>query len=442
MQLEAKQTPRDQTVSGWFDIAPKRETKPSLDKNIDTDWLIIGAGIAGLSAAYRLKQLTTESITLIDAQAVGWGAAGRNSGFMIDLPHDIQSDHYAGSLEKDIKKIKANRATIAYAKEMVDAYSLEHCFKQSGKYHAAANEKGLVALRQFQQHLDNLGESYTPLDQQEFKAVTGSDYYLGGLFTPGCVMIQPAQFMQNLADGLTNEIGSTVSLYENTPAISIQTGDSHTVTTSKGTIRCKRLIMANNGHLESFGLYKRRLMHIHLFGSMTRELSSSEQALLGGDPEWGIIPALPMGSTVRRYANRIIVRNHIAYTPNQTESKQDNTRSARRHLHSFQRRFPMLEKVKMQSHWAGALCLSLNSAPAFGEVEKGVYAAGCQNGLGLTLGTLNGKLIAEHACGIDSAELRETLNGAQPKRIYPEPFMSIGAKTHLWWGQRKAGLDL
>ena len=58
------------------------------------DWLVVGAGITGLSAAHRLGELVPQDrVLLVDARPVGWGASGRNSGFLLDLPHKFDLDH-------------------------------------------------------------------------------------------------------------------------------------------------------------------------------------------------------------------------------------------------------------------------------------------------------------------------------------------------------------
>ena len=57
---------------------------------MNADYLIIGGGFAGLSAARRLNQLEpTAKIVVLEACDIGEGPAGRNSGFMIDLPHNL-----------------------------------------------------------------------------------------------------------------------------------------------------------------------------------------------------------------------------------------------------------------------------------------------------------------------------------------------------------------
>ena len=56
-----------------------------MEKNENCDWLIIGAGYTGLSAARKLSQLLpNKKIILVDAQLAGEGASSRNSGYLVD----------------------------------------------------------------------------------------------------------------------------------------------------------------------------------------------------------------------------------------------------------------------------------------------------------------------------------------------------------------------
>ena len=111
-------------------------------------------------------------------------------------------------------------------------------------------------------------------------------------------------------------------------------------------------------------------------------------------------------------------------------------------INLFGNAFPMLSKVKMEYRWGGHLCLSKNSVSVFGEIEKNIYAACCQNGLGLTKGTSNGMLIADLATGGDHPLLVDALSEPHPTVLPPEPLLSIGAKCRLWWNHRQAGKEL
>src|ERR1700722_9964199 len=193
----ATSTPADLGGSGWYEILPEPAPPRILRGRQTADWVAVGAGFAGLAAARRLSQLRPgERIIVLEAQRVCWGAAGRNSGFMIDLPHELSSDHYGGSRERDLKQIQMNRIGIRFAAESAEEFGLDSSFDPCGKFHGAATEHGLQSLRSFERDLASLGESYESLDSASMKRITGTDFYVGGTFTPGAVMIQPAGYVR------------------------------------------------------------------------------------------------------------------------------------------------------------------------------------------------------------------------------------------------------
>ncbi|MCY3769359.1 MAG: FAD-binding oxidoreductase [Gammaproteobacteria bacterium] len=443
MLFTASKLPADLAGSGWYQTLPPPPAPRILDRDIRVDWVIIGAGFAGLSAARRIQEKSpSDTVAVLDAQPIAWGASGRNSGFFIDLPHHLQNHDYVSDLTADRKQIQRNRFAISYAKSMIDEFGLQSWSSSVGRINAATSQAGLDALLSYSRHLEKLGEPFTKYNEKELKAVIGSGYYSGGIHLPGCLLVQPAGYIRGIARGLCGE-GNRTDIFENSPVIRIETGSPHRVRTPKGSVAADKVILTVNGHLESFGLFKRRLMHIFLYASMTRELAVREQRDLGGEPEWGITPAHAMGSTIRRTRDhRILVRNSITYNPQRETTRRLISAAGKRQEASFAARFPMLGKVGMEYRWSGHLCLARNSVPAFGEIEKGVYAAGCQNGLGATQGTLSGMLIVDHAVGDHHSMVRDLLQCAPPKKLFPEPFMSLGVNTRLWWGQRRAGGEL
>lgn len=445
--MNVTKLPDDTGLSGWHEVLPEPAAARILENNINADWLIIGAGFAGLAAAHRLHQLQAgDHIVLIDACRVGEGPAGRNSGFMIDLPHDLSSDDYSGAAQSDKDEISLNRSAINFARNMAQQYGLgRDIFNECGKVNVAATTRGAQHLQHYEKHLTALNEPCSKLNYSQMRDLTGSEYYQCGLFTPGAVLLQPAAYVRSVAENLSR----VISLYENTPALSISKFKNiYTIKTPRGTITTGKIILAVNGHIESFGFFKHRLMHIILYASMTRDLTSSEQQSLKGEPAWNLIPADPMGTTLRRIngpvfgGNRIVIRNHATYNPTMQVASQQFQAIVKKHNKSFADRFPTLKSVNMEYQWAGRLCLSRNNVPAFGKVEEGIFSAACQNGLGATKGTLSGMLAAEYAANSDSNLLQNYLNLNRPSRLPPEPFMSIGAKSLLKIKQWKAGKEL
>ena len=70
---------------GWIKNLSKRNNIKIIDRNHKCDWIIIGAGFTGLSAARKLGNLNpNKKIILVDAQLAGEGASSRNSGYLVD----------------------------------------------------------------------------------------------------------------------------------------------------------------------------------------------------------------------------------------------------------------------------------------------------------------------------------------------------------------------
>ena len=69
----------------WINELNSRENIQILSSDLDSEWLIVGAGYTGLSAARKLGQLyPNQKILLVDAQLAGEGASSRNSGYLVD----------------------------------------------------------------------------------------------------------------------------------------------------------------------------------------------------------------------------------------------------------------------------------------------------------------------------------------------------------------------
>uniref|UniRef100_UPI00351762B7 FAD-dependent oxidoreductase n=1 Tax=Cognatishimia sp. TaxID=2211648 RepID=UPI00351762B7 len=85
MAYAAKRLPVQLGPAAWNTILGPRPHGPALTGANTADFVIVGGGFAGLTAARRLTQLAPGSkITVLEAGAIAEGAAGRNSGFMID----------------------------------------------------------------------------------------------------------------------------------------------------------------------------------------------------------------------------------------------------------------------------------------------------------------------------------------------------------------------
>ncbi len=444
-RIEVRRLPVDPGPAAWNDLLDDQGPAQTLDEDITSDWLIIGGGFAGLAAARRLAQLCpTDQITVLEARRVAEGPAGRNSGFMIDLPHDLSSSDYGGALEHDKVLTADNRHAIDFAGKMAQDFGMgSEIFSPSGKINGAATAKGEKHNREYAAHLASMGEAHRMLGAAEMKSVTGTDYYRSGLFTAGTVMIQPAAFVREVSKGLSS---NGVKIFENSPVINLARNGVWTARTPMGSVKAPKVILAVNGHLNSFGFLKNQLIHVFTYASMTRPLTPDESARLGGEPDWGITPADPMGTTVRRISgpdgDRLIVRNRFTFDPTMEVPEQRIRNVARDHDNAFDARFPMLPSAEMEHRWGGRLCLSRNNVSVVRELDTDLYSACCQNGLGTVRGTLSGMMAAELATGTKSERLDRICSAAAPSKLPPPLITKAGATMILKLQEMKAGAEL
>ena len=433
--------------AGWAEILGPAPARSTVKGDIGCDIAIVGAGFAGLSAARRLRQIAPDAkVVIVDAGHVAEGGAGRNSGFMIDLPHELTSADYAGAAEaRDKVLTRLNRHAIDFAEQAVGDYQIPGgYFQRAGKFNGAASDVGMRANTSYAEHLAALGEPHELLDAQAMRAVTGTRYYMGGLFTPGTAMLQPAGYVRGLAEGLERD---GVAVFEASPVQRFESiGTGWRLYIEHGMVSAAKVILANNGHLESFGFKSGQLMHIMLNACMTEEIGDDGLQRLGGQACWGITPSDPMGTTVRRIStaqggNRIVIRQGGYYRPNMQTSEADLARMKARMREKFAARFPMLTGLRFEYAWSGHLCLTKNAVSVMRQLEPGLFSACVQNGLGAARGALTGIGAAELACGQTSSITEFFLADAEPVRLPPHPVDTIGANLYLRWKEWQARLE-
>jgi glycine/D-amino acid oxidase-like deaminating enzyme len=440
-EIVVKRLPAESGTSGWEALSRRCFPVRTLDCDVSADWLIIGAGFAGLSAARRLSQLRPgDRIVLLDAGEIAKGTAGRNSGYMIDVPHNISSGEYSVADEAATKtEIAQNRFAISFAADAAAEYDMSvRTFDPSGKINAAATVRGIRLNANYGRSLGSIGEEHRFVDAAEMREITGSSYYLGGLYTPGAVMIQPADYIRGFAAGLA----AKVDIFEHSPVLKLERqGGTWRAVSPSGSVTAPKALLGVNGHIEDFGHFRGRLMHIFTYASMTASFSERST----GKDRWALLPADPMGATVRKItadgSSRIVIRTRFTYDWAVQVGEKRLAGIAAEQRTSLDARFPDLRDVPFEHVWAGRLCLSRNHVPAFGEIEEGLYSACCENGLGTVKSTLAGVMAADLATGTRSAMLDEFSDQPEPARLPPEPLAWLGVNTVIRLQELRAGRE-
>ena len=136
----------------WVKDLHLRTHVKTLNLNHNSEWLIIGAGYTGLSAARKLSELhPNQKIIIVDAQLAGEGASGRNSGYLVDT---TLNDGFTSNKELSNYKKKTDiyKLGIDVVKKFIKEHQVDCDWNESGKYFASSNEKDRKILENFSQN--------------------------------------------------------------------------------------------------------------------------------------------------------------------------------------------------------------------------------------------------------------------------------------------------
>jgi glycine/D-amino acid oxidase-like deaminating enzyme len=426
--------PSYQAGSGWNLMLGPRAAHTQSPTSKQFDVIVIGAGFTGLAAARRIAELEPQStILVIDATTVGDSSSGRNSGFMINLPHNTGMTGHGGHKDVALKQIRLYNIGLQWLHDIVLKHNIQCDWNPAGKYHAAATNEGerslLTTLAQYREW----GVSYRELDRSALQAELGTSYYRYGYHSMNNVFVQPAALIRGLADSLP----PNVQLWEGEPVIGLDGDGPFQVETATATLKARRVIVANNGFARKLGFARDRIFTIYTYAAMTPELSEAEQTRLGINHEWGVIPANRLGTTLRRTLDgRFMVRSAYSY------EQEQNIGEVRDALTDcYRRRYPAMKSHAFEYVWGGVTALTRNGALYFGEVKKGIFVSlGC-NGAGVLKGSMFGKLLGEMASGHESPELKDALSLDQPTWLPPDPIRRIAVVSAIRFQKHRAGLE-
>ena len=429
----------DNSCSWINDLSP-RNNIVTLSSDLDCEWLIVGAGYTGLSAARKLGQLYPgQKILLVDAQLAGEGASGRNSGYLVDT---TLNDGFTSNKELQNYKKKADIYSLGIdvVKKFIKEYQVDCDWNESGKYFASSKIEDKKILVNFSNTLSKLGFEHNILGNKELSEKLGTSFYNIGLYTKGGILLHPGKLVRAMVDALP----PNVFLYENSCLLNWSKNKDFIFCNFKnGIIKTKNIIFATNGFLKSLGIKANYNFPLTLTASMTRQLTDKEFNSIGKPKEWGVLPVKPMGATIRMTKDRtILIRNTAeVHNPFKMSGEVLKKRSIIQKI-GIKKRFPSLPSDIIQSTWSGVVSRTRNSSQIFEKIKDNIFVAGSYNGSGIGVGSLFGEQIAIKASKQSSKEIEIIESRKKPSWLPSSPFIEIGIQTRLFYERIKARSEI
>ncbi len=364
---------------------------------LSADVVVVGAGIAGCSAALHLAKRGYR-VALLEARFVGYGASGRSGGQTIFGLAASQRSLAAQVGKRDARRLfDLSIEALDLTASLIEEYAID-CDYHPNHVHVATKPRHLTELDEW---IDELHEQYDypsarRLDRDELQAHVQSERYLGGLIDSRSGHLHPLKYTEGLARaaesaGVKIFDNSHVLRYEEDPK---RMGQGVVVHTAQGSVRAAHLVLCGNAYIGAVAPpLARRILGVGTYIIATeplgeervRKLLPSNAAI--ADINWIL-------DYFRRSADhRLLFGGRVSYSAVQPPRLAESMRKR------LVRVFPSLADVKVGYAWGGYLDITMSRAPDFGRLAPNVYYLQGFSGHGMSLTGLAGKLAAEAIAG-------------------------------------------
>ncbi|MEE4661020.1 MAG: FAD-binding oxidoreductase [Halieaceae bacterium] len=382
-----------QHVDSWYAASANRELRyPTLEGEHSTDVCIVGGGYTGLSTALHLRE-RGYSVTLLEAERVGWGASGRNGGHCSTGQRAEQEE-----LESMVGKEHARRLwdlgteAVDTVCALIERFNID-CELKSGDLFCAVKPRHVEELREHVEHMQKeYGcEDLRFIERDELNTMTSSRRYHAGILDPAGKHLHPLNYALGLA-AAAEQLGANI--YENSRVTHYKDGDTVSVHTATGTVKAKFLVLACNGYLETLSREAAgRIMPINNYVLATEPLGEETARKLIRDDCCMADSLFVINYWKLSQDWRLIFGGGESYRRKFPADLKGFVR--KRMLQTY----PELADTRIDYAWGGTLAITMNRMPDFGRLASNVLYAQGYSGHGVPIATLAGKLLTEAIAG-------------------------------------------
>ncbi len=273
----------------WLERLPAREPEPVLTGTIDADLCIVGGGFTGLWAAlHALADQPDRDIAVLEARTVGFGASGRNGGFVMpSLTHGRQNGLSRFADEIDLLE-RLGRENLRGLVEDLERHAIECDLELTGDLLpivAPYQDAWLEEERELAERFGREVEIFP--DAEAMQAEVTSPIYRSGIWTKddGGVL-DPAKLVVGL---LRAALDAGVRVYEETEATGLETlPDGVAVRARTGEVRARRALLATSAFPPLLRAIRHYVVPVYDYALMTEPLSPAQRDAVGWRRRQGI----------------------------------------------------------------------------------------------------------------------------------------------------------
>lgn len=421
--------------SFWHATASDAPETGSLEGEQRCDVAVIGGGYLGFSTALHLAEAGVE-VTLLEADEPGFGASGRNTGFVVPnlitgLDPKLMRETLGEETGDLLCRTLGEGAELVF--ELIRRHDIEAQARQTGwlqPIHTPAKRAWLEdRVRQWR----DLGRPVEMLDRDAAVHETGSSAYHGAFLDPTGGHLNPLGYVRGLARAA---IKHGVRVFTASRATGFErVGDVWRVSTGGGTLVADRLLLTTN--ITGGGLAPKAegtQFPITLFQVATQPLDPALRK--------SVLPNDRCSADTRKdliayrwtWDNRLITGGLLANPFGSVE------RGRTHHLGRLQTLLPQLPPLTAEYAWQGRLGAARDFMPRLMELGPSAWSAAACNGRGMAMTTALGRSFAQWLAGGSNQGLPVPITKPDPMLL--PSLASLAFSVWLPWNRRVDAKDL
>lgn len=372
----------------YYEATVERRERPALSTSDEEAAVcIIGGGFAGLATALGLVERGVRDIVILEAEQVGFGASGRNGGFVLagyslecaDLLRALGPVHARALYRLTLDAVELIAARI-------ERHGIDCDVVKGGAILADwfGRPETLAAQRELMQ--TSFGVHWEPISKRELRERLKTDRYHAGLLEPRAFHFHPLKYALGIAKALTSE---RVRIYERSAALGIaREHDRYRITTATGSISARHVVMAGGGYAR--GVYRRverAVLPIATYVVATEPLGNRLKDAID-------CPAAVYDTRFAFDYYRALPDTRILWGGRISIFERNPRAIARLLMRDLLRVYPQLQGIKVDYAWGGLMSYARHKMPQIGQCADGIWHAVGFGGHGVAPTTAAGELLA------------------------------------------------
>lgn len=398
---------------------------PALHGTREAKVVVVGGGYAGLNTALGLAERGARNVILLEREHVGFGASGRNGGFVFagySLGEQSLLDQSGASRARALFALTT--AAVHRIRQRIAQYDIACDVVDEGVIWANWFRDPSILRRRQQLLADHYDVHWETLSPTQLRRRIASPRYHGGLYESDALHLHPL----NYATGLARAAASRgVTLHENSGVLQLRReGSRWRVDTAHGSVLADQLVLACGGYLAGLeASIDRAILPIATYVMVTEPLGERMRTCLRTraavyDTRFAFDYYRPLPDTRLLWGGRISIRERSA------------SAVIRLLTSDMLQVFPQLRGVRIDYAWSGLMSYARHQMPQIGGNAEGLWWAQAFGGHGLAPTCAAGELLAAAIAHGDDGW--KEFGGYGLRNTY-RPWGNLAAQTHYWWQQ-------